>query len=225
MSVIAEFRVPADEFLLGRALQADPGLRVQLERVIPLGETLIPYVWVTDDSLAAIEAALREAPDIEAFAVVDTVDSEALVRIEWTGPTDRLVQGLLETDGVILTGVGAADTWDLQARFPDHDALATFHRHCADRGITVQLARIHNPSVPADTEVMAALTDPQRETIQTALDAGYFDVPRETNLTGLADLLGVSDTAVSQRLRRGLETLLTATLVSADRTDDDPVDE
>jgi len=56
------------------------------------------------------------------------------------------------------------------------------------------------------------LTETQRDTLLTALQAGYFDVPRRINLQDLAEQFGISDTALSQRLRRGLTELLTSTL-------------
>lgn len=50
-----------------------------------------------------------------------------------------------------------------------------------------------------------------------ALERGYFDVPRQVNLTGLAEEMDVSDTAVSQRIRRGITGLLMATLSNSEK--------
>lgn len=82
MSVIAHIGVPAEDFLLGRTLRASSHLRVHLDRVIPLGEATIPYLWVSDDSVDAIEAALDADPTVEAVGIVDEVDAEVLVRVE-----------------------------------------------------------------------------------------------------------------------------------------------
>jgi len=46
----------------------------------------------------------------------------------------------------------------------------------------------------------------------TALEGRYFAVPRRVNLPELAARTGNSDTAASQRTRRGLTTVLSATL-------------
>jgi len=40
------------------------------------------------------------------------------------------------------------------------------------------------------------------------LETGYFAVPSQVSLEELSDRLAVSDAAVSQRLRRGIESLL-----------------
>jgi hypothetical protein len=55
---------------------------------------------------------------------------------------------------------------------------------------------------------VSGLTDRQREALRVALETGYFSVPRETSLEDLAKRLDVSDTAASQRLRRGVENLI-----------------
>ena len=86
----------------------------------------------------------------------------------------------------------------------DHDAL------------TQLLQLVHEADVPARTENMSraglsaeasvtidldVLTAKQRRTLELALEAGYYDRPREADLSYLADELDVSKSAVSQRLR------------------------
>lgn len=48
-----------------------------------------------------------------------------------------------------------------------------------------------------------------------ALERGYFSVPRDAQIGDLADELGVSTNAVSQRLRRAMENLTRNTLAVA----------
>jgi predicted DNA binding protein len=62
------------------------------------------------------------------------------------------------------------------------------------------------------------LTPIQRETLEKALSDGYFDVPQQTNQETLATEFGVSNQALSARLRRGLNTLLMHTIGSNRRT-------
>jgi predicted DNA binding protein len=50
-----------------------------------------------------------------------------------------------------------------------------------------------------------------------AFERGHFPVPRETSLADLGEEIGVSDTAVSERLRRGIATLLSTTIEKPDR--------
>jgi hypothetical protein len=64
---------------------------------------------------------------------------------------------------------------------------------------------VYNPHPPVAGR---GLTAAQREAIRAAADRGYFKVPREVSLKELAEQLGVSEQAVSQRLRRGLGNLV-----------------
>lgn len=52
------------------------------------------------------------------------------------------------------------------------------------------------------------LTDPQQELLETAVERGYFKVPRETTLVELADAQGMSDVEASKQLREGLDIIL-----------------
>jgi predicted DNA binding protein len=57
------------------------------------------------------------------------------------------------------------------------------------------------------------LTDQQYDALTAACEAGYFAVPRETDLDELSDDLGISHQALSERIRRGTEALVTETLL------------
>lgn len=65
-----------------------------------------------------------------------------------------------------------------------------------------------------------AITEKQREAIATAVELGYYERPREADLHAIADALGVSRSAASQRLNAA-ETTLIHGLVDA--TDVEPV--
>jgi hypothetical protein len=67
------------------------------------------------------------------------------------------------------------------------------------------LRAVYNPHPPV---AEGSLTGAQREAIRVAADRGYFKVPREVSLKEIAEQLGVSEQAVSQRLRRGLGNLV-----------------
>jgi predicted DNA binding protein len=52
------------------------------------------------------------------------------------------------------------------------------------------------------------LSDVERETLETAVDSGYFETPRDASLGALAEEFGVSKPAVSKNLRRGQAKLI-----------------
>ena len=63
------------------------------------------------------------------------------------------------------------------------------------------------------------LTDVERETIESAADAGYFESPREATLLTLADEFDVSTAAVSKNMRRGEKKLLRSVVAALDDLD------
>lgn len=213
-SVIATIEVAAGDFALDETLAADPDIRIQLERVVPLSSTFIPYFWAQGVAVEDVEPTLRADGDVESFSIVDSTNDEVLVHVEWGAGAkdDGFLNTIAETEATILEAVGEAGTWTVQLRFPDHSDLTTFYRRCVDLGLSIELKSVHNPGPPADVGLGLGLTDAQHETLVTALEAGYFEVPRQINLTDLAAELDVSDTAISQRLRRGIASLLVATL-------------
>lgn len=219
MSVIVTVSVPADAFTLGTALANDPGLEVTLEHVVPLGSTFIPYLWVDGHDTEAIERALGAAGDVDSFEIVDHRDGAALVRVEWTEDVDGLLDAFITDGATILEGVGVTDRWTFRLHFDDHADLTDFYQRCAAKDIDLDVVRIHDPAWPAAQGREFGITEPQREALQVALEEGYFDVPRRITLTELAGELGLSDSAVSQRIRRGTETILEQALADPPRTD------
>ena len=58
-----------------------------------------------------------------------------------------------------------------------------------------------------------SLTDEQQDVLEIAFAKGYFDVPRGITLTDLADEIGISHQALSERLRRGQKSVLENTVI------------
>ena len=75
-----------------------------------------------------------------------------------------------------------------------------------------RIARFHeNGEVTAEFDA-SEITSKQREAIEVAVSEGYYDDPRRTDLTEVADQLGISKSAASQRLN-AVEAKLVRTLV------------
>ncbi|EMA06917.1 helix-turn-helix domain-containing protein [Haloferax denitrificans] len=58
------------------------------------------------------------------------------------------------------------------------------------------------PSVTEWQSLLSSLPPRQRELLDTALEEGYYDMPREITLKELADEVGVAKTTASQHLRK-----------------------
>ena len=87
---------------------------------------------------------------------------------------------------------------------PDREELVSIVESLRERGATPRLSRITASSTEDGSRRLEleadAITDKQREAIETAVEAGYYETPRRADLGDLADELDVSRSAVSQRL-------------------------
>jgi predicted DNA binding protein len=75
---------------------------------------------------------------------------------------------------------------------------------CAEYEVNFELAHLTEYR-RGDASV---LTDAQREALLTALEMGYYEVPRAVDLDDVGDRLGITSTAASERLRRGERRLI-----------------
>lgn len=204
MSRILQLSVAADEFLLGSALSVVPDVEVELGRVAPVGREsdVVPFLWVDGCGREAFESAVDAADDVESYRRLADADGEWLYELDWADGENDLLDGIVRTDGSIVEGYGDSRRWRLRLRFPSDERLSAFSEFCNDRGVSITIERTYAETTRARPD--APLTDKQAETLTEAYAAGYFDVPREANLSDVADRLGVSPQSTSERLRRAL---------------------
>lgn len=220
MAIVAVFAIPAEEFALGEALQVDPEMTVELERIVPSGQKMPPFFWASNEEFEAFEAAAEELLAIEQLTVLEREGNVVLFRVEWTENVSEFLRTIIETEATIIEAQGTADEWSFGLRFPDRESLREFRSACDDRGVEASLQRLHQLTSldgaamvegrPADY----GLTEKQRETLVLAFREGYFDDPREVTLDELAATFDVSSRAVSQRLRRAVYNLVDNTVDS-----------
>lgn len=212
MSVIATIAVPSDEFPLGSLFDASTDATVTVETTVPAREGAVPYFWVPIGVTDSIADALESDSNVADAVLVDETDSHVLVKVTWTDRVNGVLQSIRESNAIVTSAVGTADRWTFRLRFPSYEELSTFYSRCVDRNISIELIQLHE-AVSPNSDHRFGLTAAQRELVVGAYEAGYFEVPRKTTLVELADRFDISDSAVSQRLRRGLGTLVDSTLM------------
>ena len=146
MSVIAEFRVPASDFELGQILSVEGDSTIELETLVPLGGSTVPLFWVHNSTRTLFLDAVRDHAPVADAAEVDSFDDRSLFTLDWNADQDSLVAAIRDTDGRILSAVGTADTWRIEARFSTRDDLSAFAERCEEAGIRLETDRIYNPT-------------------------------------------------------------------------------
>jgi hypothetical protein len=209
MSVFAEFSVPVTAFPSGEHLAGSSGVSVEFQRAVPAGRAE-HQLWLSGEGRDRLVESLRADPSVGSVEVLDELPGGMLVGVRW-GRVETPLFDVVEAAGAtVVEATGTDEGWTVTLRFTEQAALSTFYEAARRRGIEVELREIlgERPAVVEDYGLSAV----QRETLSAALEAGYFDVPRRVSIADLAERLGVSDQAVSERLRRGLARVLGATV-------------
>jgi len=213
MSVIANVSVAPADFKLARTLGHHHSVTIEVDRIVPAANEYMPYHWISGLPKEKIQPILERETDVEHVTILDNQNNPVLVEITWTDQNAPFLDTVAAEDGTVVDAAAQDRMWNIALRFPSRMKLQTFYHHCADLDFYPTINRIHNRSILNSEQTVQGLSDEQIETLQIALDAGYFAVPREVTIEELAGELSVSDAAISQRLRRGIRNVLAEILV------------
>jgi predicted DNA binding protein len=211
MSTIAEIRFPAAEFALSETLSEVPHLEFETVRVVAHETGVLPLVWAQTDDTDALDDALSDDPTVENVHLLADLAEERLYRMDWVANVETVVHALLEHDGTVLNASGRSDGWHLRILFPDRDSLSATHEFATDNGLSFSLESVADLNEGRGSQF--ALTEHQHEALLVAYTCGYYDIPQDATMDDLADELGVSAQAVSQRLHRAYRNLVENALV------------
>jgi predicted DNA binding protein len=213
MSVIAELKVPANEFELGRILDIESGELIELETMVPVGQKAVPFFLVHEQIHDAFEEEVRKHPSVDRVREIDRHNGERLYKLDWDTSRDHFFSAIAETSAQLNSARGGAHEWQFELRFPSHDHLSRFHDLCENARIDLEVERIYNPTKPT-VGPWYGLSQQQRETLTRAVTGGYYSIPRRLSTKDLAEEFGISDQAVTERLRRAIVTLTKNTLLT-----------
>ena len=211
MSVVAQFTVPPDSFALREATAACPNVVLEAEQLASHSpEWALPFLWASGPDLASFTEAMRADPTVDSVACIEDAGCEHLYRVEWCDDVLELITEMINRHAVVLEAVLRGGEWRLTVQFSADEQVSAFRDHFESRGHTFAVERIYHPRAPRGNA--HGLTRQQHETLTTASREGYFEVPRRLSMEELAEELGLSSNAVSQRIRRGTGNLVRNTL-------------
>ncbi|WP_293027548.1 helix-turn-helix domain-containing protein [Natronococcus sp.] len=205
MSVITEIRVPPDDFELGQILSLEHASAVELETLVPSGGATVPLFWVYEPVENGFLDTVERYPTVNSVTEMDVFEDRTLFKLDWDATQDHLFECVLENDGQILGATGSAEGWNFEIRFSDREGLSQCQDCCEDARISLKITRIYNPTDP-EAGPWYGLSEPQREALTLAVQMGYYDIPRGCTTAELANEFGISDQAVTERLRRAVGT-------------------
>ena len=200
--------------ILGASLHDIPGVEIEWEETYTQHDRPTQMLfWVEGDSFDAVESAIAEATMVEHPVVFAELDDRRLYRVDFNeaGSTINLMGEFIEVGAVLEAAHADSEGWHCRIRFPNREAYHHVYDFCTSNGITVHIERVWERRT-GEPEDGSALTDVQRETLIAAVESGYLDVPRGCSLEELGEQLGVSQSSVSERFRRGVKNLVLESL-------------
>jgi predicted DNA binding protein len=222
MSILTEFIIPAEEFVLADTLTTTPEMRIEIKRVVGGESHVTPYFWAFGEDFDTFEQALRDDEMIREVLTLeekkeqpghDEEGQERFYRVTWEMSVPNLITAVSDSKATVLEAVsGSGDHWEVKILFPNREALSEFQDYCLEHDFSFQPQRVYQPENPEE-QAEYDVTPDQQEALEAAYHAGYFNVPRDRTLTELADDLDISRNALSARLRRGHRNLLSNTLI------------
>ena len=210
--IIVEFQL--DHPILKKTLNRVPAMKITWERSDAIDESRVRIlVWAEGSDFEAFEDALDVDPTVGTPSRVIEVGNRRLYQTELVGEGLRksIYPLMVEEGGVIQNLTATHEGWVFRAAFPDRASFNRFFEFCRKNEIGFEFIRMYDEQDDVDGPGYG-LTVPQRETLIGAIDRGYFEIPRECSLGELGEYLGISETAASERVRRGVKQLILQTI-------------
>lgn len=215
MSWIAEFWLAPGDFPLGRVFEDWPWITLELDRVVPSNDTVMPYFWVhlneAQPDFSEIEALFSDLPELRSGEMMDELDGKGLFRAEWVPEHMGVMSAIPAASLTVISARGTSKGWTFELRAERGDQFSQFQELCKADGIDVTLDRLSRLS-EEESGTEYGLTPEQREALLTAYEGRYYEDSRQTNLEVLAEQLDISRQAFSDRLRRGYRNLIEHTI-------------
>ncbi|QLK26103.1 helix-turn-helix domain-containing protein [Natrinema zhouii] len=208
MVLIVEYEIETP--ILRRTVDAVSRIDVEEIYQSETGETKL-ICWAYGDSLEDIGAALDDDETIREYSLLEEADGRRLysVTLSEQGEEHLTYPTAAEYD-IGFHEITVTTMTKIRARVPTREALFAYRDVCREKDIPFRIQRLFRESNPSSDRY--GITDSQLEALLVALEEGYFDVPRRTTLSAVAEQLDISAQALSARLRRGQANLLQNTV-------------
>ena len=216
MLALSELSLSSPRLVLAPTLDATPDVSVSIQPQPAMDpDRQRFFVQVECADFDAFEAALADDYTVQDPLVLTDAEDVRIYRLTLTDDVTVISPRVAELGGMVLEMRSHERGWHVKLQVPDRETLASFRDFCRRNDIEYTLERLYQTEPGRESDV--ALRASQRETLVTAFEAGYFEVPRAVSQAELAAELDISDSAVSQRVRRAVERLIADTIADESR--------
>lgn len=186
-----------DDVWVGQVTRSHPEATLSVLSVLPTEGGGVALVSLRDDDAPTVVRDIDAADGVEEVELQRAAEDvrEAILRVETTDP--RLLMPLRDSRLPVEYPVEVTEGTARITVAGSRDRLSAFATALETMGMDYVVDYVHDA---IDAEDL--LTDGQRELLVSAIRAGYYDTPRESTLTELADRHGIAKSTASERLHR-----------------------
>jgi predicted DNA binding protein len=213
MSITTKIHIEHERLALVPTLQnlEDITIRVITQGNTDPGSTVFPFLVEYHDR-ERLEEMLDTDPTVQSYELVDWTEQTGIYYIEHTAETKLISSVVTDVNGFLVHTETKGNGWLVRLLLPNREALNTIWEYASENDISLDIIEIYG-NTDTGGESSYGLTDEQRTALITAYENGYFGEPRDISLNEVAEEIGLSSTAMSGRLRRGMRNLIAATII------------
>ncbi|MFC4439736.1 MULTISPECIES: helix-turn-helix domain-containing protein [Natrialbaceae] len=210
MGFVLEASLSHEDLVLLPTIEAVSDVTIKYEYTVSSGENSFLFVSVFGNEYESIEEAFDADHTVADSTQIAVFPNRAIYRVTMASALDPHPTQYPEEGLFVFKLTSGEQGWVVRIYLPNRDALAAFREGCQDRDVSFRVRQLQESGSLDDATYF--LTEQQHEILLLAYYAGYYDIPRRVSQGDLAEQLGISTSAVSQRLRRAVAELITATL-------------
>ena len=215
MVTAAVIELDGPDAFLSHTFRRVPDIQIRFERTVTTGAENDACLWVAASDRETVDAAFASDPSVREFASVAVRRDEWLYDVTFAPDARPLCETLGESDAVVEGVYGENATWTVRLRVDSRATLSSVADRLDADGYDVRVDRIWE--VGGESGGIDGISPCHTRTLHEALTAGYYEVPRKTDLKELAGRLDITHQALSERLRRAHRRTAVLALTSTPR--------
>ncbi len=215
---VVEIRLQVRD-LFGQLAASGTDQRITFDQTIPIGDgQYVVYGTTTDEGLGALEEIVATEPTWESLTVISDAFGE--VRFELRLTRSKLISTVTTHGGAVERAILEDGDFSVTVQLPQGADVRQVIDALQEINPRVEpLTRRQISRTPADgTQCIDAwterLTNRQRQSLEAAYFAGFFEWPRDQTGEAVAESMGLSPATFHQHLRAGTRRLLETVLES-----------
>ena len=208
-TLFAEIFVSHERLVLVPTIESTSDVGIKIEEA-PMTDDSILFVSVVGDDFSSLERALETDATVREATLFSTAADRRVYRIRPQPDVIPFLPAVADLGVRVLDVKSGTDGWVTRIQMLSREPLIELRKSCLEHETTFRVRQLYDGNPDADTDE-TRLTGRQRDTVLTAYQSGYYNVPRGISQGELAEKLDVSTSAISQQLRRATRQLIAST--------------